>query len=132
MAGWRHEPGATLLVPSGPHGLHLFIILLGPVALPSYGPDLQTGMVSVTTIRSGVPHDVACELRAGDHPFVRHPSYVAYRYMRIDRATHIAQMVASGVWKTHEPCTPELLARVTAGARRSRLIPRAFKPWFPE
>lgn len=65
MAAWQSEPGATLLVPSGPGGLHLFIVVLGPVVLPAYGPSPQTAMVSITSIRSGVPHDAACEVNAG-------------------------------------------------------------------
>ncbi|MCD6672662.1 MAG: hypothetical protein LT106_07390 [Burkholderiaceae bacterium] len=89
-------------------------------------------MVSVTTIRSGIPHDTACELHAGDHPFIRHPSYIAYRHMRVDASAHTAEMVMRGLWKPHERCSPELLARVIAGARVSRLIPREFKAWFIE
>lgn len=77
VAAWQSEPGATLLVPSGPRGLHLFIIVLGPVVLPTYGPTPQTAMVSATSIHSGVPHDAACELDSGDHPFVHHASYIA-------------------------------------------------------
>lgn len=132
MAAWQSEPGATLLVPSGPGGLHLFIFVLGPVVLPAYGPSPQTAMVSITSIRSGVPHDAACEVNAGDHPFIHHPSYVAYRYMRLDSAAHVELMVSRGVWTVHAPCSPQLLDRVVAGARTSRLMPREFRVLFAE
>ena len=130
MAPWQNKPGATLLIPSGARGLHLFIVILGPIVLPTYGANPQTGMVSVTTLRSGIPHDEACELNTGDHPFIRHASYIAYRHMRVDSTAHVQRMVADGVWKPHEPCSPELLDRVVAGARASRLIPREFKLWL--
>lgn len=132
MAAWQSEPGATLLVPSGPRGLHLFIIVLGPVVLPAYGPTPQTAMVSVTSVHGGVPHDTACELDSGDHPFVHHASYIAYRHMRLDSVAHVEQMVSRGAWTPHDPCSPALLHRVIAGARTSRLLPREFRTLFVE
>ena len=95
MSAWSCAPGNTLLVPSGPSGLHLFIITLGPIVLPGYGPKPQAVMVSATTIRDGIPHDSACELRAGEHPFIQHPSYIAYRYIRLDQTEHVESLVQS-------------------------------------
>jgi hypothetical protein len=84
-------------------------------------------MASVTSIRAGIPHDAACEVNTGDHPFVQHPSYIAYRYSRIDPLDHVAHMVSTGVWSPHSQCTPELLNRIRAGACLSRLSSREFK-----
>ena len=61
---------ATLLVPSGPQGdsfrKHLFILLTHPY-------DDGTGakfilMVSISTIKTGLPYDPTCILYAGDQP----------------------------------------------------------------
>lgn len=124
--GWQAVPGQTLLVPSGP-GLHLFFVVFGPVTLADYGPMPQVAMASATTLRDGIPHDPACVLEAGEHPFIRHRSFVAYRHMRLDSTQHIESMVRSAVWKPHEPCTAQLLDRIVAGVCRSQLAPREYK-----
>lgn len=129
MQGWQPVPGQTLLVPSGP-GLHLFFLTLGPVVLADYGSAPQLAMVSATTMRDGVPHDPACVLEAGDHPFIQHRSYLAYRYMRLDASTHVEKMVSGAVWKPHDPCAADLLQRIVAGVYQSRLTPREYKRIF--
>lgn len=129
MQRWQAVPGQTLLIPSGP-GLHLFFLILGPVVLADYGPSPQLAMASATTLRDGIPHDPACVLEAGEHPFVQHRSYVAYRYMRLDTSQHVEKMVSSAVWKTHETCSADLLRRIVAGVCQSRLTPREYKRIF--
>jgi hypothetical protein len=129
MQGWQAVPGQTLLVPSG-SGLHLFFLILGPVVLADYGSAPQLAMVSATTLRDGIPHDPACVLEAGEHPFIQHRSYLAYRYMRLDSSLHVEKMVSGAVWKPHDPCAADLLKRVVAGVCRSRLTPREYKRIF--
>lgn len=98
--------------------------------LPNYGPKPQVVMVSATTIREGIPHDAACELQVGEHPFVQHPSYIAYRYARVDQVEHVESMVQSATWKTHEPCSQHLLQRIRDGMQTSKLAPREIKGFF--
>ena len=130
MGSWAPSRGETLLVPSGPSGEHLFLMLLGPAVLPGYGPNPQVAMASITSIRTDIPFDGACILQPGEHPFVQHPSYVAYRYLRLDGEPHIARMVASSVWRVHQPCAPLLLQRVVDGVCKSKLTPREYKRIF--
>lgn len=129
MADCRTLPGSTFLVPSGPQGYHLFVLILGPINLPNYGNRLQVAMVSATSVREGVPYDPSCLLHPGEHPFIQHPSYIAYRHLRIDPFEHINSMVGS-VWKPHEPFSPALLQRVLKGVCESRMTPREFKLIF--
>ena len=129
MQGWQAALGQTLLVPSGP-ALHLFFLILGPVVLADYGPMPQLAMVSATTLRDGVPHDPACVLEAGEHPFIQHRSYLAYRYMRLDASQHLENMIHRSVWKAHAPCTAALLRRIADGVCRSRLTAREYKRIF--
>lgn len=126
-SAWLCKEGSSLLVPSGPSGLHLFVIALGPLVLDDYGSAPQVLMVSATTLREGLPHDDACILEAGDHPFIQHRSYIAYRYARLDSASHVEKMVASQIWHPKEPCSTELLDRIITGFLRSRLVPREFR-----
>lgn len=79
-------------------------------------------MVSFTTLRPGVPHDAACVVQAGEHPFIRHASYAYYRDLRVEPATHVALMVQRAAWQLHTPCSPELLARLRRGVCASRLV----------
>jgi hypothetical protein len=83
------RPGQTFLVPSGPRGNHLFIVALGPMVLPQYGRQPHFVLVSATTIYDGIPHDDACLLRPGDHPFILHDSYIFYQQTRLEPVEHV-------------------------------------------
>lgn len=124
---WVCSKGESLLIPSGPKGMHLFVIVLDPTVLQGYGTSPQILLVSATTLRDDIPHDPACILEAGEHPFIQHRSYIAYRYARIDSAAHVEQMVARHVWIPKEACSPQLIDKIISGMQRSRLAPREFK-----
>lgn len=127
---WQPAPGETLLVPSGPAGHHLFVLILGPVQLPDYGSVPHVAMVSFTTLRPGVPHDEACVMQPGEHPFIKHTSYAYYRDVRIERVPHVTAMVQGAIWQAHTPCSPALLARLQQGICASRLVRRDVKRYF--
>jgi hypothetical protein len=129
MQGWQAAPGSTLLVRSG-DVFHLHFIVFGPVVLDGYGPLAQVAMVNATTLREGVPYDPACVVEAGEHAFIKHRSYLAYRHMRVDTSTHVEHMVRSGAWTARDPCSPDLLHRIAAGVCLSRLTPREYKRVF--
>lgn len=116
MEGWQAAPGQTLLVPSGP-GLHLFFLILGPVTLADYGRVPQVALVGATTLRDGIPHDTACVLEAGEHAFIQHRSYLAYRYMRLDSTPACRE---DGPWRGVEAAR-SLLAGSPEAHRRRRL-----------
>jgi hypothetical protein len=126
MQGWQAAAGNTLLVLAG-NDFHLHFVIFGPAVLDGYGPLAQVAMVNVTTLREGVPHDPACVVESGEHAFIKHRSYIAYRYMRIDASSHVEGMVRRGAWTAHQPCSPELLQRIVAGVCLSRLTPREHK-----
>lgn len=130
MTDWHCLPGNTLLIPSGPSGHHLFILVLGPSVFPDYGANTQVIHVGITTVYDGTPYDDACVLEAGEHPFIQHRSYVAYRHARLDTAAHVATMVESGAWIPREALSPALLEKILAGARNSRQMSREYKRFF--
>jgi hypothetical protein len=117
-------------VPSGPADKHLHVIVLGPVTIDGYGNGDRLLMVGITSIYEGTPHDPACELSVGDHPFIKHPSYVAYRYIRIDPRAHVEQMVAARVCVPHSPFSQDVLKKIIAGVCISKMTPREFKRIF--
>lgn len=96
---------------------------------PGYGQHPQVVYVGITS-HDNIPFDSACVLRPGDHPFIRHDSYVAYRHIRIDSEAHMIRMVNSGLWTVQAQCSNAVLASVIQGASASRLIPREFKKMF--
>lgn len=105
-------------------------MILGPVAVPDRGSVPHVAMVSFTTIRPDIPHDGACVVQAGEHPFIRHPSYAYYRDVRLEPLPHVLQMVQGAVWQPHEPCSPQLLQRLQRGVCASRLVSREVKRLF--
>jgi hypothetical protein len=122
--------GNTFLVPSGPEGKkHLFVLALGPLVLSAYGKQPHVVLVSFTSIHKDAPFDDACVIEAGEHPFIRHRSYVAYRYMRIDPLAHIEALSARG-WQRREDCSLMLLKKIIVGAGKSKHISRELKEIF--
>ena len=116
---------ATLLIPSGPPGdpdrKHLFILLTDPRA-----DDRGTAsvlMVSLSTIRQGVPFDRSCLLYPGDHPFVRRDSYVVYQRARIEAVDAVLRGVNSGQLVPQAALDGGVFARVCRGFEESRLTP---------
>lgn len=116
---------ATLLIPSGPQGdqdrKHLFILLTDP-------HDDEVGnncvlMVSLSTVKPGVPHDPTCILYAGDHPFVKHDSYVVYQKARLEDAGKVLRGVKNGQLVPQDPMDGAVFARICKGLEESRLTP---------
>lgn len=127
MANWQASAGATLLVPSGPTGKHLFVVLCDPTLFPGYGQETCVAMVNLSTVRPGIPYDATCVLEPGCHPFVTQRSYVVYRAMRIDRASDLERRIAQGLFTPHQPMPPTVLRRIREGRLASPFTKREFK-----
>lgn len=127
MAAWQPGAGATLLMPSGREGKHLFVVLNDPRTFQGYGPRPHIVLVNVSTVRPGIPHDTSCVLAAGCHPFVKQESFIAYRHTRIEPVAHVEEMVKRGVFEPKDPVTAELLTTINAGLRKSPFTKREFK-----
>jgi hypothetical protein len=120
------EPGTTLLIPSGPSHdpgrFHLFIALTAPQCIDVADPVLFVPMVSLSTLAASRPFDSACLLRAGEHPFVRHDSYVAYGLAICQPLSKLEAGIQRGMYELREPLTPTILERVLKGALESKHI----------
>ena len=120
---------ATLLVPSGPahdpDQKHLFILLTDPVQVLNYDAR-HSLLVGVTTIYPNMPHDPACELHAGDHPFIRHKSYIYYAQARIEASQKLVDGVKRSLLVPQGMLAGDIFARVCHGLTVSRFTaPRA-------
>lgn len=127
MAG--HKRGDCFLIPSGGKN-HLFTIVLGPATFEGYGPNEQVVLVSVTTVKPEFPHDTACILSAGDHPFITHDSYVLYRKPEVYTVQEVDKMIQTMGWQPRDACSPEMFEKVVEGMRTSKMLPRYIKALF--
>jgi hypothetical protein len=87
---WVPLAGATFLKPSGDKQ-HLFVVANNPAIFDGYGPHPCVVVLSVTTLRNIPTDDEACILNEGDHPFIKHRSYVAYRHAEVMALPHLDQ-----------------------------------------
>ena len=117
---------ATVLIPSGSQAdqdrKHLFILLTDPQR------DTQTGiryvlMVSLSTVKQGLPCDRTCILYAGDHPFVKRESYVVYQRARLEDADKVLRGVSNGILVPQQPMDSTVFARICKGLEDSRMTP---------
>lgn len=128
---WTPSAGSTLLMPSGPKGgNHLFVVLHNPCLFDGYGPNPCVAQVSLTSVVADVPGDPACEISKGEHPFVVHDTYVAYRFIRLEQASHLVNQVRNGLFIPKEPVSQTLLGRIRAGLHASLRTPRIYKRMF--
>ena len=63
--------------------------------------------------------DRTCVVYPGDHPFVRHESYIDYRHCRTDTVAHLRRMLERNYWRRHQDATEDLIERIVEGARQS-------------
>jgi hypothetical protein len=96
---------------------HLWVIVSDPVAYP------ESVVIVNLSSSSNAGYDPACNLRQGDHWFVKHPSFVYYRRAKVLTAQRLAEANISH--KTS--VSAEVLARIREGARKSNRLPRHIK-----
>ena len=124
---WECAAGSTLLIPSGPIGNHLFVVLNHPKDFEGHAPQSCVS-VSVCTIRTTFyDRTVVLEPGNGMHPFVQHPSYVSFRRARIDTAAHLRNLVEGQVAFPRDPVSQTLLKQICEGLQASEQTPNYIK-----
>ena len=121
---------ATLLIPHGMAGnievFHLHIILTDACK------DGLHLLAPITSIRKERFHDPTCVIQAGEHPFIKHESYLAYRLLKIVAGRHIKKCVAGWVFKIKEPVSDILYNRICDGMEPSEFTPLGMKKYYTE
>lgn len=119
----------TLLIPSGPAEdplrKHLFVCVTDPVGI---GKDVL--LVSVSSILPHQPYDGTCRLYAGDHPFIRHDSYVVYAHARIECADKLVEGVRQGLLLPRQALDGSVFARICQGFFESRFVTPKIRAFF--
>lgn len=114
--------GCGFFVPSGPKGDHLFFCVLGPLLI-----DGVECVLSVPVCSAEGRYDETCVLQVGEHPFLRHTSYISYAHARVDRASDVQEHLNSQYFRVAERASAELSSKILAGLEASRRVPRFIK-----
>ena len=84
--------------------------------------------VNISSIDSFIQYDATCILKTGDHPFVKHDSYVYYRKADIFGATTTARLVAEGEISSHDPFSDVVFEKILDGFYQSKEVrPKVLK-----
>lgn len=105
-------------------GAHPWVVLSPP----------KNGAVSVlvvnwTTFRNTCVDDV-CFLDVGDHKLIEHRSTIAYSRAKIWDSAKIAFAIEQSALNVLDPVSPNLLARIIAGAKISRELSAEYKAYL--
>lgn len=117
------EIGETYLIPSGPD-LHLFV-----VATEADDAGMHV-LVGVTSIDPDLPHDATCEFEAGEHAFIKRPSFAAYEFAIHRHRNHVDDKTKKRVYKKHRNATPALVTKIADGIKKSTFTKRAIKDGY--
>ena len=120
--------GKCFLIPSGPHedGKHLFVIISNKCPADCHL------LMSITSVEPGEYYDPACLLRAGDHPFIKHLSFVMYSKAVIIPHDDIVKQVRDFGFLIKEDATNEFVEKIRAGIAASKRVAKKIKAYFSE
>jgi len=111
---------ATILMITGPTD-HLHIVMNDPVFSAEHNAN-SILVVNISSVRPSIPHDPTCILEQGCHNFVTRQSYVAYDRAVVLNSERVATRINDGEFRTLDPCSEELFARVLTGFATSQFV----------
>lgn len=118
----------TVLMPTGPVD-HLHFICSDPVFYPHKAKECVL-IVNISSVDDGSDYDQSCLLNVGDHPFIKHASYVYYKKAEIYGTNSISQNVAQGNFRIHEPCDDTTFSRILEGFGISEEVSSKIKKFY--
>lgn len=101
---------------------HLFVLLTDPIDDDDFGKN-QVLIVSLSSSRPNIPYyDPACVLQTGEHPFIKHESFVFYRKARIEDANKLLQGVKNGDFLPKDKMAQKVFDRITQGLYQTEYL----------
>lgn len=128
---WLPFRKASLLIPAqtSQHSPHLYILLTDAFQYADEGKSYKANIItSISTLTKR--SDKTCLLYAGDHPFIRHDSFVAYYTTRIQSTDILVEGVEKGIFIAKPPFNDDIMARIAKGLTESPQTPRYIKELF--
>lgn len=120
--GYRPTRKGTILIPSGAVN-HLHFICSDPTFYPITN-DERVLVVNISSVKEHAYCDHTCILDTGDHPFIKHPSFVYYREAIIASCERLSFGVETGALTPHAPCGDHVLERILHGFSVSQDVKR--------
>ncbi|CDL79283.1 conserved hypothetical protein [Xenorhabdus cabanillasii JM26] len=71
--------------------------------------------VNLTTIYPDIQYDDTCILNIGDHPFVKHRSYIFYKKAELLGVGTVTSQIIAGDIRVSEPCYDDVFDRILKG-----------------
>ena len=122
------KAGDTFLYKYSKNDRHLFIVVLDTY---NTGNTVICPCVMVTSWTDNPKlDDPACILDVGDHEFIKHKSYIAYKKVVLFEKDYIENCLAYGEAKKKAPISNELLERIVDSAKFSRKISKSNLKYF--
>lgn len=103
--------GSLLLPHNGEN--HLFAILNDPCK------DGYCLLVMASSIKDGRSYDNSCILNAGDHPFIKHPTYMVYRLAEEWRVPLLISWIEKKIAVEKDRFTNAILDKIIEGLEKS-------------
>jgi mRNA-degrading endonuclease toxin of MazEF toxin-antitoxin module len=114
--------GDTFLGGAEVHGDdHLWVIINDPQA-----HDGTAVIVNVSTVREKT--DTTCILRRGDHPFIKHDSYVRFRSAKKALVEELDVLIKARRLRPHQPADAAMVERIRAAASAALEFPEDLRP----
>lgn len=109
------KAGDSFIVPArGEVPEHLFVV----VSDPSQNSE-DVLVANVTSWTGNRSDDSGCKLTSGDHPFVRHDSYICYARAKTVQLEYLEEKISSGVFRPQDRMSGAVLARIQQGVLNS-------------
>lgn len=118
----------TILIPTGPCD-HLHVICNDPVFYPNLVKDCVLA-VNLSTVNNLIDYDKTCILKIGEHPFIKHDSYILYRKAAILGVNSISRNIDDGSFSTHKPFNDVTFEKILAGFSISKEVRPKIKSFY--
>jgi hypothetical protein len=118
--------GKCFLIPSGPleDGKHLFVIVTNKCPADCHL------LISRSSVEPGEYYDPACLLQAGDHPFIKHLSFVVYSKALIISHDDIIARVRDFTFLIKEDVSDTVAVKIRDGIAQSKRSTKKIKAYF--
>ncbi|WP_096525242.1 hypothetical protein [Candidatus Endomicrobiellum trichonymphae] len=95
-------------------------------------PDVYGNVLTVnmTTLYNRERADISCVLDCGDHPGIKHESFVAYQKALGVSVEKIMTKILRHCYKNTAKLTDEILRKIQEGAKKSNFLPQKLKKYF--